>query len=514
MVTRWYRPAPALLPAVTLTLFFVALALATLWSPPPTPRAALAAPHPSAQCPALPPPTGRVVRVASEAELQAAVGALTSGTTVLVADGTYDLGNTLHLYGGLRDVTIRGESGERSAVVLRGQGMASANYGNVPHGILVSGAVNVTIADLTIRDVYYHAVQVQGEAGATGLTLYNVHLLDAGEQLVKGSTGDGRGLHADSGTVACSLLEYTDRARSDYTNGVDVLAAADWTIRDNTFRRIRAPAGQLAGPAVLMWRNSLDTIVERNLFIDCDRAIALGLAPPDPARQRDGETTYDHQGGVVRNNMIYRSAPAATGDVGITVNYARDFKLLHNTVIQNHTYPPAAIEYRFGASNGEIRFNLTDGPIQRRDGADAVLEGNLTNAPGTWFVAPRLGDLHLLPAALPALDAARTLAEVPDDFDGQPRPIASAPDIGADERPLDPTVVAAATDGHRHQHADGRADTPQPAPAIPAQSRAPAAIAPTGADLHHRAPRDVGKPGDKRKSAVQSTQSRSRHRVA
>lgn len=401
----------------------------------------LAAPPPAAHCPALPPPTGRVLRVSSVAELQAAVANISSGTTLLVADGDYSLSHTLHLRGGLRDVTIRGASGDRSAVVLRGRGMANANFGDVPHGVLISDAVNVTLADLTIRDVYYHPVQVQGEAGATGVRLYNLHLLDAGEQFVKGSTGAGDGPHADDGLVACSRLEYTDRARSDYTNGVDVLAAANWTIRDNSFVRIRAPLGQLAGPAVLMWRNSLDTVVERNLFVDCDRAIALGLSPPDPARQRDGERTYDHQGGIVRNNMIYRSAPAPTGDVGITVNYARDFRIHHNTVIQNNTYPQAAIEYRFAASSGEIRHNLTDAPIQQRDGATAIIHGNLTNAVGSWFVDAAAGDLHLGPGAAAAVDAAQPLADVPDDYDGERRFAGRAPDIGADE--LDGVSVTA-----------------------------------------------------------------------
>jgi hypothetical protein len=394
---------------------------------------ALAAPPPSSHCPALPPPAGRVVRVSTVAELQAAVADIASGTTVLIADGDYALTHTLHLYGGLRDVAIRGASGNPTAVVLRGRGMANANFGDVPHGVLISDAVNVTVADLTIRDVYYHPVQVQGEAGATGVRLYNLHLVDAGEQFVKGSTGAANGPHADDGLVACSRLEYTDRARSDYTNGVDVLAAANWIIRDNSFVRIRAPVGQLAGPAVLMWRNSLNTIVERNLFIDCDRAIALGLSPPDPARQRDGEQTYDHQGGIVRNNMIYRRVPAPTGDVGITVNYARDFRIYHNTVIQNNTYPQAAIEYRFAVSSGEIHHNLTDGPIQRRDGAAATLQGNITNADASWFVDAAAGDLHLGPAALAAIDGAQPLADVPDDFDGEQRFAGNAPDIGADE---------------------------------------------------------------------------------
>jgi hypothetical protein len=227
------------------------------------------------------------------------------------------------------------------------------------------------------------------------------------------------------------VIEYTDRAPSDYTNGVDALAVSGWVIRDNLFRNIRAPQGALAGPAVLMWRNSLNTLVERNQFIDCDRGIALGLSQPD-SNSRGGETVYDHQGGIVRNNFIYRPAGAATGDVGITVNYARNFKIYNNTVVLNNTFP-WALEYRFDVSSGDIAYNLLDGPIQQRDGASATLTGNLTNAQPAWFANASAGDLHLVQSATQAIDNAATLADVPDDFDGTARPVGAHPDVGADE---------------------------------------------------------------------------------
>ena len=195
------------------------------------------------------------------------------------------------------------------------------------------------------------------------------------------------------------------------------------------FRNIRAPEGQLAGPAVLMWRNSLDTIVERNLFIECDRAIALGLSSPD-ANSRDGETTYDHQGGVIRNNMIYREG---SGDIGITVNYARDVEIMYNTVIQNGTFPWGTIEYRFNVTDVRIADNLTDGPIWQRDGATASLSGNVTNATPSWFVDASVGDLHLTASATPAIDKASNILATFNDYDGHYRPVGGGPDVGADE---------------------------------------------------------------------------------
>lgn len=382
-------------------------------------------------CGPLPSPSGTIVNVDSVIGLQDAVENLSSNTTILIAPGDYDLNKTLVIDGGVTNVALRGLNGDRESVVIRGKGMNNGNYGNVPHGILVRDADNVLIADLTVGDAYFHNIQIQGEQGAQGTHLYNLHLIDAGEQIVKVSTAGPPGPYADDGIVECSLIEYSDRARSWYTNGIDVLAGADWTVRDNVFRRIRAPIGQLAGPAVLFWRNSLNTVVERNQFIDCDRAIALGLSAPDE-NSRDGETTYDHQGGIIRNNFIYLSAGSATGDVGITVNYANNYRIFHNTVVLNDVFP-WTIEYRFAPSDGEIAYNLTDGDILARDGASGALTGNVTSAQPNWFVSAQAGDLHLHPTAAAAIDQAAPLAAVTDDFDGDGRPSGPAPDVGADE---------------------------------------------------------------------------------
>ena len=379
-------------------------------------------------CNALPAAVGPTILIDTEPELQAAVANLESGTTILVADGTYRLTNTLNIRG-VTDVAIRSASGSRDAVVIEGRGMSNASYGNVPHTMAVYDASDVLIADLTLRDAYFHLIQIHGEADADGVHLYNLHLVDAGEQLVKGSTAGNPGPYADDGVVECSLFEYTDRARSDYTNAVDVLAGSGWIIRDNVFRRTGAPHGQLAGPAIFMWRNSIDTIVERNLFVECDRAIALGLSTPD-ANSRDGETTYDHQGGVIRNNMIYREGP---GDIGISVNYARDVEISHNTVILNGTFPWGAIEYRFGSTTASIFNNLTDAAIWQRNGASATQSGNLTTASLSWFIDPKAANLHLTGVATPAIDAVEAIASVDDDFDGHFRPVGDRADVGADE---------------------------------------------------------------------------------
>jgi hypothetical protein len=390
-----------------------------------SPALALAVPPMTRACqaPPLPPPGGRVVEVTSEAQLQAAVASLVSGTTVLIRPGTYVLTSTLWLNGDVDDIGIRGSTDSCDDVVLVGRGMANPNYGGVPHGIWIGRARRVLVANLTIRDVYYHPIQLDPGAGAQAPHIYNVRMVDAGEQFVKSSANSQGGPGVADGIVEYSVMEYTTTARSSYTNGVDVHQGANWIVRHNLFRNIRAPGGELAGPAVLMWNRSRDSIVDGNLFLNVQYGIALGL---DPVR------TDDHAGGVVRNNAFHRS-PSQTGDVGIVVNNSAGTRVLHNTVMLSGTYPNA-IEYRFPATTGvDIRYNLADAAVQRRDGASGVVSSNVTDAQPGWFVDAAIGDLHLAASAAGAIDQAQPHPDVTQDYDGAPRPHGAAPDIGADE---------------------------------------------------------------------------------
>jgi hypothetical protein len=370
-----------------------------------------------------------VIRVRTEPELQAAVRRLGSRQTILLEPGTYKLRSTLRIDSGVKDAAIRGRTGSHDDVVLIGNGMAKAEHGGVPHGIWIGNARRVLIANVTIRDVYYHAIQLDPGAGAQAPRIHNVRLVDSGEQFIKASrTPDGKAVH--DGVVEYSVMEYTSTARSHYTNGVDVLGGANWIVRGNLFKNIRAPAGQLAGPAVLMWMGSKNSVVEDNVLINVQYGIALGLDPGRPD---------DHSGGIVRNNFFHRSRDQS-GDVGITINNSASTKVLHNTVILSGTYPNA-IEYRFPATTGvEIRYNLTDAAVRARDGATGAVSDNVTGAEPSWFADAAAGDLHLVKTAGEAIDRAMPHAEVSADLDGDRRPSGAAPDMGADELVARPAV--------------------------------------------------------------------------
>jgi hypothetical protein len=401
-----FRPA--------LTTLAVAVVLTTLLPGRPV----VAASPDSA--PPLPAPTGTIVTVANDAQLQSAVGSVASGTTIMIAPGTYQLSSTLYFNRAVSDVVIRGASNNRNDVVLVGQGMANANYGGVPFGIWTgAGVLRLTIANLTIRDVYLHPIIFN--AGTEQPRVYNVRLADAGEQFLKANP-DGGGGGVDGGIVEYSVFEYTTFARSDYTNGVDVHTGANWIIRHNLFRRIRVAQG-LAGPAVLMWNSSRDSIVDGNTFVDCHREISLGLIPRTP---------NDHTGGVIRNNMIARSAGAG-GDVAIAVFDSPGTRVVHNTIWMGGAYPNA-IEYRFPDTTGvTVANNLSDVGALAREGGAGSVSGNVWTAPAAFFAAPGTGDLHLRATAAAAIDKVTATADAANDWDAQSRPSGAAADVGADE---------------------------------------------------------------------------------
>ena len=377
------------------------------------------------------------IRVTTVDELKAAVRNLTSNMRLLIADGVYAIDQTLVVGNAwvdnempLSHIIFQSESGNRDAVIIKRtvDNTVSNNANNI---FLIRHVVDCTIRDLTIRDSFYHCIQIQGEQGAESPRLINLHLIDSGEQFIKITSDRSIGRSCDYGIIEGCLIEFTDHARIHprlnyyYTDGIDALGSTGWTIRKNIFKNIRAPqgSGMLAGAAVLMWHQCKDTILEENYFIECDMGVQFG----NPSGDQD-----DHMGGIIRNNVFFRKG---AGDIAISLNRAHHVKVYHNTIIQNQTFP-WTIEYRYmntaAEINGDIRYNLTDGPIMKRDGGSAYVEGNITDALHEWFMDPDNGDLHLTSQASLVIDHALPLEEVPHDMDNMPR--GTLPDIGAYER--------------------------------------------------------------------------------
>lgn len=392
-----------------------------------------------AHCDPLPPPDGAVIEVSPTDDLAAAIAGAPAGSTLVLADGTYDVSGANYIALVNDGVTIRSASGDPTAVIIDG-GYALGEVFSI-------AADDITIAEVTIQRAYYHPIHVIGgsDSNTENTLVYRVRVVDPGQQAIKINAQDGN--YADFGTIACSHIELTAEGRPHvtdcYTGGIDAHLAQGWTIRDNTITGFWCESG-LSEHGVHVWNSGRDTVVERNTIIDCARGVGFGLGESGNGTSRDygddpcpGVTGFvGHYGGVIRNNAIVGRDPAMFAsefgmDSGVALEQACGAVVTHNTVVA--LQPPfVGMEYRFANTQASIADNLVTHAITMRDGGNAVLEGNLVDVGTEHFVDAAAGDVHLV-AGSTAIDAAIGVAgaEVIDDVDGEARD--ASPDVGADE---------------------------------------------------------------------------------
>jgi hypothetical protein len=374
--------------------------------------------------------------VATASALHNALVGARWGDEIVVAAGTYTFSNDQGMsYPG---VTLRGATGNRDDVVLKGGGFNSTSYARI---VLHCYAADCVVKDLTIGDCYWHAIQVHN--GADRLIIRNVRCYNAGEQVIKGVQ------YSHDGLMENCLLEYTavrindgvDRP-DDYVGGIDLHGAIGWTIRDNVIRNIIGQNGE-GDAGVFLWNVSSNCTAERNVIYGCNKGIAYG----NPS---NGSGTWAMNGGIVRNNFVYArtAAPAdpvnepwgGNADLGMEMCYTKDVKVYNNTIWTDsgsffrafQVYASAAIQ----TTNLQLKYNIIRGSILSTYAngtwtSTGDIIGNAAQA--SWFFDAANANLHLTKLATAAIDHAVLLADVPTDFDQQARPIGSAPDVGADE---------------------------------------------------------------------------------
>ncbi len=384
-------------------------------------------------CDPLPPPTGPTVEVlpSQASSLRQIVADAATGTTILLHDGTYDLGcgdSGCRLVFQTSGVTLRSLSGNREAVILDGAYQTNE---------LVSiSASNITIGELTLMRAYDHPIHISGPGSAiSGILIHDVHIIDPGQQAIKiNPDATGLGVTVDS-TIECSRIELTNTGRgfirdNCYTGGIDGHATEGLLIRRNRIEGFWCDTG-LSEHGVHLWRAASNTIVEENVILDCARGIGFGLGYG---------AANGHTGGIIRNNFI---AAADTGlaqspdgfDTGIGLESADGVEIYHNSVVSTFAPISSSIEWRWDLTSATVSNNLTTHALLERDGASATLDGNLTGAALAWFIDPAGGDLHLTDGSLAPIDAGVPLAAglADRDFDGDDRD--TLPDVGADEFP-------------------------------------------------------------------------------
>ncbi len=382
------------------------------------------------------------IEVGTVSALRSAIQNANAGDVISILPGTYNMQDTL--VAAAPNVTVMGASGVRGDVILRGRGMDNANYGNCPHGFYCQYA-GLTLKDLTLEQYYFHGLTFG--AGAGNAVVDNVDMLDMGQQFIKASAFPNA---INNGLINNVRFAYTngrpttnhDGAGYFYGGFIDVHNGANWIIRDSFFDEMAPTEAEIAAinasdplaiqywwsPAIYFWNRSSNTLIERNIFKNNPRAVALGLT-----QRTDG--TFDHTGGIVRNNMIVLTpnrlgaAQIADADAQILAWQSPGAKIYHNTILTNGQMSEA-VRVRFESTGVEVRNNLADDTVRSMDGA-IVDSGNILNAQSSWFVNPSTGNLRLSSAGAVAVSKQARLTEVLVDIDSASR--LSPTYVGADE---------------------------------------------------------------------------------
>ncbi len=389
------------------------------------------------------------IQISDATALQSAISSLTSGTTLLLDNGTYKIGRSLNIQ--VPDVTIRSKSGQRDAVILDGDHQSTsavADFTNIIFGIHTS---NVTIADLSIRRVRHHGIHIY--PGANGnikhITLHNLHVYDCGQQQIKvNSNGGDPASWVDSSSLQCSVVEVKNHnflqkeSYGCYSGGLDVHGGFGWIVRDNLFKNIHCEGGLLEH-AVHFWSRSRDAFISNNRFENSYRAIGLGMKQEASGHTRvypdnEGEKPYfDFIGGIVVNNVIFNDSTVKL-ETGIELMNIKGTQILHNTIV-SLTQPFNSMEYRWPNTNVFIMNNLFSHNLMPRNDAQAETDANIQNTPEGYFANRITGDLTLTDKAVNAIDkAVSTTYAVEKDFNYTTR---SKPDIGAYEYTLGTSLL-------------------------------------------------------------------------
>ncbi|MDA1014483.1 MAG: GDSL-type esterase/lipase family protein [Planctomycetota bacterium] len=275
---------------------------------------------------ALPKPSGQVLRVRTVDELLTASKEVQPRGTILVADGHYMLPRYFDLTAD--QVTLRSESGDRHKVILDG---ANSRHGEL---VGITGATGVTIADVTVQNVKWNGIKINSNHGAERATIHNCVIHNVWQRGIKApAMPKAQGDKGPRGCIIRYCLFYNDRPKQfaddetdtdktfngNYIGGIDVKNTIDWTITHNVFIGIQGRTREGRG-CIYISENGRGCRIERNAFLNCDIAIALG----NPSLGYSPLHAIDC---VARNNFV-----SDCPETGILMCYTQDCRIENNTV--------------------------------------------------------------------------------------------------------------------------------------------------------------------------------------
>lgn len=382
--------------------------------------------------------------------LQHAVDTIVPGDTILVQSGTY-VGCRIGKSGQSNSAcTLKADSG--AAVLINAPGSANRHTSNIEvenfngtlsywviDGFEVSGAprYGIDLRDtdhMTVQNCYVH------NSAVTGIFLaFCYHpLIQFNQSASNGEHGIYQSNSGDYPTIRGNILHHNFSAGihmngdRNFTPGDGIISFA--LVEKNIIYENGAPPG---GGSGINCDGVSDSVIINNLLYN-NHASGISLYAIDGAEGSSRNKVYnntivmavdgrwcinipaaaegqpDPVGNKVKNNILY-TPHTFRGSIATYSNSVSGFESDYNIVVN-----------RFSIDEGDTNMALT---AWRAFGYDLH---STISTPGALFVNPA-SDFHLI-AGSPAVDAGTSLAEVPQDLEGTPRPQGSVYDIGCFER--------------------------------------------------------------------------------
>jgi len=340
-------------------------------------RLSFAAPPSANWFPKPPPlgkPAGAVVHVSNVKELFQAASKVRAGGTIFIADGHYMMPRYFEI--ATDNVSLRSESGDRDKVILDG---AKSRHGEL---IGISNCMGVTIADLTIQNIKWNGFKINSDRGAQSVTIHNCVIHNIWQRGVKAPgirDGSERLSPRDCRVQYC--LFYNDRPKQfsddetdtpktfdgNYIGGIDVKNTVDWKITDNVFIGIHGRTGEGRG-CIYISENGRGCVIERNVFLDCDIAIALGNPSLDYSKH--------HAVNCVAQNNFISHCP----ETGILACFTHDCQITSNTIHDPQSSLQRLVWVQNTNERLQVKNNLLIGPAVRVTSKSKIeQQGNVAN---------------------------------------------------------------------------------------------------------------------------------------
>ncbi len=371
------------------------------------------------------------------ATLQHAADIVQPGDTVLVRAGSYTGAQFTTSGTAAMRIVVQAFPGEEVDIV--------ADNPSTPDGINLEGASYMTIAGFRvdgrtragIRAVLCEHVTLRDNRtdanGRWGIfTGFCDDLLIEGN--VTTNSFDEHGIYvSNSGDrpVIRGNLIYGNNANGIHMNG-DVSQGGDGVISDAVVENNIIYDNGVAGGSGINCDGVQDSILRNNLIFDT-HASGISLYRIDGGAPSTGNQVYNNSvlvasdgrwginiqnassGNQVRNNVFY-SEHSFRGAMSVSMDSLPGFSSDSN-----------AVEDRFTLDDGNSILTLTEWRTQT--GQDT---SSFTSVPGDLF-SDLAGDDYHPREGSPLIDTGETLAEVPTDLEGTPRPLGLAYDIGCYE---------------------------------------------------------------------------------